>query len=581
MPAQQRSSDPAAAQGIDAAAAPQAPRSSIPRPRPGIAHTRALVHALTGDRRRPARGRVVVVGAGFGGLAAALRLAAAGHEVTVLDSAAAPGGKARRVHVAGHAIDAGPTVFTMRWVFEALFAAAGTRLDDAVGLDPCRVLARHAWPDGTRFDLFADLDATAEAIAAFAGRAEAERYRRFAAHTERAYALFRDSFIAAPRPNPLDVIARIGLRGIPELIAVRPAANMYAALAGQLRDDRLRQLFARYATYCGSSPYRAPATLMLIAHVERMGVWRVRGGMAALAAALAQAIERAGGTLRLATPVAAIECRDGRAAAVRLADGERVACDAVVFNGDAAALSAGLLGPDVARATPRVPPARRSYSALVWSAAVRPAGFPLSHHTVFFGPRYREEFTAMDAGRLPRDATTYVCALDRDADAGAPPGGVERFHVQINAPATGDTRAPSPQEIETCRAETEALMAQAGLALSLAPQTSVLTTPADYHRLFPGTGGALYGAATHGPSASFTRPRAQTRVTGLFLAGGSAHPGAGVPRAARSGALAAAAVVADLAARARRRGPASTAPSPPAATAGGISTRSARTAGTG
>ncbi|MEO1773873.1 MAG: 1-hydroxycarotenoid 3,4-desaturase CrtD [Pseudomonadota bacterium] len=519
-------------------------------------------------------GHVAVVGGGFGGLAAALELASAGVDVTLFEAAEQVGGKARRLPVGGRQVDAGPTVFTMRWVFDALFEGAGVALDDAVALEQAQVLARHAWPDGSRFDLFTDLDQTVAAVAALAGPAEAERYRRFAAETAAAYDLFRPVFIEAPRPTPLDVLLKVGLRGLPRLLAARPAANLYRAISDLLTDPRLRQLFGRYATYCGSNPFAAPATLMLIAHVERMGVWRVPGGMQSLAQAMAEAFERCGGQIRLAAPIAAIEAPDGRIKGLRLASGERVAAEAVVFNGDAGALATGLLGPEVARAVPSVPRRRRSYSAMVWSVAAEARGFPLSHHTVFFGPDYAREFDDMGQGRLPRDPTTYICALDRGAGPETPEApGIERFHVQVNAPAVGDDpTALGPREIETCRQQTEALMQTAGLSLSLAPETSTLTTPAGFHRLFPGTGGALYGEATHGPFASFRRAATQTRIAGLYLAGGSAHPGAGVPMAALSGRLAAAAV---------RQALASTRRSSRGAISGGISTPSATTGSTG
>ncbi|MEM6678772.1 MAG: 1-hydroxycarotenoid 3,4-desaturase CrtD [Pseudomonadota bacterium] len=524
--------------------------------------------------------RVVVIGGGFGGLAAALRLAAAGRPVTLLERAATIGGKARRLAVGTRAVEAGPTVFTMKPVFDALFAAAGSRLEDAITLRPARVLARHAWPCGSRFDLFADLEETVAAVDRLAGPAEADRYRRFAADTEAAWELFRPAFVEATRPTPLDVLARIGLSGIPGLIRARPSATLWRVLSTKLHDPRLRQLFGRYATYCGSDPFAAPATLMLIAHVERLGVWTVEGGMTALARAIADLAERHGTEIRTSAEVARIETTAGRISGVELTSGDRIATQAVVFNGDAGALPAGLLGPDVTHAVRAVKPAARSYSALVWSAVAEPTGFPLSHHTVFFGPDYAAEFEAMNAGRLPPDPTTYICAMDRDADASAAPSGPERLHIQINAPATGDAAAPGTgtgphppgeEEIEQCRIETEALMARAGLRLSLSPATSRLSRPQDYEALFPGTGGALYGEATRGPFASFRRAPTHTRIPGLFLAGGSAHPGAGVPMATLSGRLAAEAVTAHLGSTPRSR---------PVAISGGMSTPSRTTGST-
>lgn len=490
----------------------------------------------------------MVIGAGMGGLAAGLALAARGMGVTVLERGPAVGGKARRLVAGGRAVDAGPTVFTMRWVFEELFGQAGTSLEAEVTLTPAVILARHAWPDGSRLDIHADREATEAAIGAFAGPGEAAGYRDFARRTETAYRLFRDSFIAAQRPSLPGVVARIGLGRLPALVGVRPSHNMWREVGRHFRDPRLRQLFGRFATYCGSSPFRAPATLMLIAHVEQEGVWLVEGGIHALARRMGEMIAERGGEVRTGAHVARIETADGRVSGVVLADGERIAAEAVVFNGDAAALSAGLLGPAVAGATHRVAPERRSLSGMVWSTTAETRGFPLSHHTVFFGPDYRAEFDDMvDRRRLPRDPTTYVCAEDRDTVDGPAPEGPERLHIQINAPATGDAPGDvlNDREIARCREETMGLMERAGLTLGLTAENTVLTTPEGFGELFPGTGGALYGEATHGPFASFARPAARSRIPGLYLAGGSAHPGAGVPMAAMSGRLAAAALMED------------------------------------
>ncbi|MEM6548852.1 MAG: 1-hydroxycarotenoid 3,4-desaturase CrtD [Pseudomonadota bacterium] len=519
-------------------------------------------------------GRVAVIGAGVGGLAAAIRLAAEGVGVDLYEAAAYPGGKMRQVTVAGRQLDAGPTVLTMDWVFRELFEAAGARLDDYVTLEPADILARHAWPDGSRFDLLAGLEATMAEVARLSGAEEAARYRAFAAQTAADYTLFRDSFIAASRPSPLSILTRIGPARWRDLIAAQPSANLWRRLGRYFHDPRLRQLFGRYATYCGSSPFAAPATLMLIAHVERAGVWRVRGGMHQLAAALAALAGRMGVQIYYRTPVAEILTRAGRIHALRLADGNTVGAGAVVFNGDAGALSAGLLGPATRRATPKVPVRRRSLSAIAWSVVGRTQGLPLSHHTVVFGTDYREEFEAIFRRRtVPAEPTAYLCALDRPAATAAPEtSGAERLHIHINAPADGDGAGLNDREIERCRERTWALMARCGLEIAAEPTAISTTGPAAFERLFPGTGGALYGQTTHGPVASFLRPTAATRVPGLYLAGGSAHPGAGIPMAALSGKLAAERLMADRVSTKRSR---------PAAISGGISMRSRTTGATG
>ncbi len=220
---------------------------------------------------------VVIVGAGIGGLAAALDLARQGVAVTVLERAAAPGGKMRELATAGVRLDAGPTVFTMRWVFDALLADAGTTLAEHLTLHKADILARHAWSETERLDLFADPARTEDAIGRFAGAADARGYRAFREDSRRIYRTLEQTFITAPRPSPVSLVRAVAGQGFGGLWSIRPFDTMWAALGRHFRDPRLRQLFGRYATYCGSSPFLAPATLMLVAHVEQEGVWLVDG----------------------------------------------------------------------------------------------------------------------------------------------------------------------------------------------------------------------------------------------------------------------------------------------------------------
>ena len=503
--------------------------------------------------------RTIIVGAGVGGLSAALALAAQGHAVTVLERAAAPGGKMRVVEAGGAAIDSGPTVFTMRWVFDELFGEAGERLEDHLALRPLEVLARHAWSASERLDLFADPARSEDAIGQFAGAAEARGFRDFSARARRIYEALERPFIRAERPTPFSLVASAGPFGLMGLWGVSPFATMWKALGEHFRDPRLRQLFGRYATYTGSSPYLAPATLMLIAHVEQAGVWTVEGGMHRVARALEGVAAAHGARFRYGAHVAEILVERGRAAGVRLADGERIAGDAVMLNADAAALAGGLFGVPASRAAERANPADRSLSAVTWSMLAEAEGFPLVRHSVFFSRDYAAEFDRILAQRrLPEEPTVYVCAQDRN-DEGTAPGGPERLLVLVNAPPTGDR---AEMETEPCRKAAFALMERCGLRLT--PRDLVQTTPRDFEALFPATGGALYGRANHGWAASFARPGSRTSLPGLYLAGGSAHPGAVVPMAALSGRLAAASISRDLASTARSRG---------TAMSGGTSTR--------
>ncbi len=524
---------------------------------------------------------VIVIGAGMGGLVSALLLAARGLQVTVLEAATTPGGKMRQQQVDGAAIDAGPTVLTMRWVFEQIMDDIGSSMAALPTLTPLSVLATHAWRGHEKtLNLYADPQASAAAIAEFAGGEEAQRFHHFCAQAKQLYATLEGPHIRSARPNFMQMVRDLGPAGLTTLTQLGPFATLWETLGRHFHNPRLRQLFARYATYCGSSPWLAPATLMLVAQVEMDGVWSIAGGVHALSQSLAHLATQRGAHIRYGQRCARIVVTGGRVSGVRLADGQLINADAVVFNGDSNALAQGLLGDDVQPHLRPVPVAERSLSAVTWAIHARTRGpFALDRHNVFFDDDYQAEFDdVFKRRRLPQRGTVYVCAQDRGA--GAQPITVnsqERLLCLLNAPPDGDHHSVvgdqhpfDDSEIEACQQRSLDLLAQCGLSLDISsPQQVQRTTPADFHRLFPATGGALYGPASHGWMAVFKRPGASSRLPGLYLAGGSAHPGPGLPMAAMSGRLAAATLLAHLG---------STKRSPRVVISGGISTPSATTA---
>ena len=487
---------------------------------------------------------VIVVGAGMGGLASALDLSRRGLKVTVVDTAAGPGGKMRVVD----GMDAGPTVFTMRWVFDGLFEDAGETLAGHLELEPMELLARHAWTTGGQLDLFPDVERSADAIGRFASADDARGYRAFAARCEEMYRTLVQPFIAAEKPSSVELVRRVGLSNLEALWRTMPLTTLWDALGQFFKDARLRQLFGRYATYVGSSPMLTPATLMLVAHVERSGLYRVIGGMNRVAKVMEHLARARGATFRYGTKVSQILVERGRAVGVQLETGERLEADAVVFNGDVSAVATGLLGPTVSSAAKATPREARALSAVTWCMSAKTHGFPLGHHNVFFGERYDDEFDAIFRRReITERPTVYLCAQDRDGSVAPRVNGAERMLLLVNAPPDGDVRPDAPEHLDAIWRRTARLLSECGLELDEASRTTTVTAPSGFERLFPATGGALYGRSNHGFMGTFERPASVSSMPGLYFVGGSVHPGAGVPMAVLSGRLCAERVVRDAA----------------------------------
>ncbi|MGY9045586.1 hypothetical protein P775_06200 [Puniceibacterium antarcticum] len=500
-------------------------------------------------------GPVLVIGAGIGGLCAALRLANAGIDVTIIERHGEPGGKMRQVN----GVDAGPTVLTMRDVFDTLFSDIGEKTEDHVTLILQDILARHWWPGTGPLDLYANPERSAEAIGQLSGRQSAQEFRVFSARAQRLFNGFQDPVMNTPVLR-LGALAYHVLRDPGLIRAMAPLSSLSGLLDRSFSDPRLRQLFGRYATYVGGSPYHSPALLALIWQAEAAGVWCVKGGMHALARAIARLIERRGGTLRYNSHVTRIETdSDGVTGAV-LSDGSTLPARQIVFNGDPRALSLGLLGPQVTSVAPRTTQTPRSLSANVWSFSSPLTGPELVHHNVFFCADPRAEFNDIAQGRIPTDPTLYICAEDRGQ--GVTPPKQERFEIIMNAPPLSQRKA-HPEDYAICHSQTFNSLSRFGLTFAQSPGPEALTTPEGFEILFPGTAGSLYGQSPHGMTAALNRPVAVTHVPGLVLAGGGVHPGAGVPMAALSGRHAAEAIL---------RGRTSTLPSRQTATRGGIST---------
>ena len=467
--------------------------------------------------------RVVVVGAGVGGLACAVRLAASGHAVTVLEQAGAPGGKAGRVELTADGrtwrFDSGPSLLTMPWVVEELFAATGTPLPELVPVEP---VTRYRFADGTHVELSASLEATRAALDAWAPGTGAE----WAAFLETCAAMWAASqpFLTGAPPWPPRFGPAHPSDAPPDprdLLRIKPWHTLRSLARTHTRDPRLQMVIERFGTYAGADPRRAPAALAVAGYVEHaFGAWHVPGGIYELVRALEARFLELGGELRYATPVIGV-VRGGHrhADGVRTPDGV-VAADHVVWNGDALALARQL---DGGRHTGR----ERSLSGLALMLAVDGHTPGHVHHEIRFPRSYDAEMDDLFVRKQPvRDPALYVSTSSMTTPAEAPADG-ENWFVLANAP----TGVGADWE-----AEADRVVARLGVGDRV--RARHVRSPTDLEAETGALGGAIYGDAPHGRLGSVGRPGHRVRgVKNLWRVGGTAHPGGGLPLVMLGGAL--------------------------------------------
>ncbi|MEW9531258.1 phytoene desaturase family protein [Microbispora sp. NPDC049125] len=460
---------------------------------------------------------VIVAGGGVGGMVSALLLARDGHAVRLYERLPRLGGKLAEHRRDGFTFSLGPSLLTLPGLFRDL----GVSLD----LVELGELCRYRFADGSVLPAYRDPERTAAAVERLAP-GEGERWRAFHRWAEGCLEASRRTFFAGPLNRPPE-------RARPsDLLAVAPGRTLDALARRFFRDPRMRQYVGRYATYAGSNPYRAPAALGCIPAIEHgEGGWYVPGGLPRIADALAELLDKAGVEVHLGAEVAGILADATRVRGVRLADGETVAADAVIVNADAAALYGRLL-PDRARLR-RVARLGLSSSAFLLLAAVEGRTEGLPHHSIVFSADYRREFgDIFDRRRPPEDPTVYIgcSAVDDPTQA---PAGAENWVMLVNVPSGDPGRWPmSPEAYGTLVLER---LAARGHDLSGRLRFLDVFTPADIRDRYGAWGGAIYGGAYGGPFAPFRRPGNRGPRRGLYLVGGSAHPGGGLPLVAMGG----------------------------------------------
>jgi phytoene desaturase len=486
---------------------------------------------------------VVVIGAGVGGLSAAVRLAARGLSVDVLEAGGRVGGKLGVRVIDGVEVDTGPSVLTLPEALDETLRVAGTSLRDELSLREPDPAFRYLYPDGVALDVFVRPAETLESVRRTLGAQAADDLAGFLHYAGRIWDAAAPHFVYGPAPTPA-VLARGGVASLALLPRIDPLRRMWGAIRGRVRSPHLRWLLARYATYNGSDVRRAPATLNCIAHVElAMGGYGVEGGMYEVARALARAAKRAGARIHTGARVERIVTADGLVRGVETADGRRWRADAVVGNADAAHVLGDLLPRGSVRRTAAVP-SMSGWVGIV-RARRRTGDDARVAHTVLFPERYLDEFADIfDRDRPPAEPTVYLCAQEA-CHGRAGWTGEEPVFAMANAPAEPASGPRDPSVWSGLRDTVMERMRDVGLR-DADDALAWERTPGGLADAFPGSRGSIYGAASNSPLAAFRRPPNRVAgVRGLYLASGSAHPGGGVPLCILSGAAAARAVLAD------------------------------------
>ena len=479
--------------------------------------------------------RVVVVGAGLGGLAAALHLAGAGREVTIVEREPAPGGRAGRLTAGGYDFDTGPTVMTMPALIAEALAAVGEELDDWLDLVPLDPAYRAHFPDGSTLDVITDTARMAAEISRVCGPREADGYLRFVEFARRLWRLERDDFIARNFDAPTDLLTGNLLR----LVAAGGFRRLSTKVNQFFRDPRTRRIFSFQAMYAGLAPHDALAIYAVIAYLDAVaGVYHPRGGVHAVPRALAGAAEKHGVRIRYGCAATRVETAGGRAVAVHTSTGERIPADAVVLNPDLPVATETLLGTRPRRL-------RYSPSAVVLHVGSSAGYGRIAHHNIHFGRAWRRTFTEIiDRGRLMSDPSLLVTNPSR-TDPTVAPAGRHSYYVLAPVPNLDrgplDWRGPLAQRYASQLVATLEERGYRGFGDGI--EVSRVVTPADWADAGMAAGTPFAAAHTLFQTGPFRPGNLHRSLSNVVFVGSGTQPGVGVPMVLISGKLAAGRIV--------------------------------------
>lgn len=488
---------------------------------------------------------VIIVGAGIGGLSAAIRLRASGYNVIIYEKNPRPGGKMYEIAQDGFRWDTGPSVITMRHVFEDLFASVGRKLDDYLTLLPVNPLTRYFFPDGVVFDAVSDLSGMAQQIEQL-DTYDVEGYLSYLAYAAQIHRITGKVFIY-DEPPTLASFARVPIQ---DWLKADPLRTMNHAINKYVKSPYLRQLLARFATYVGGSPYLAPATLNVIAHVELTGgVWYPKGGIYQIALALEKLALELGISICYERPVQQLVLDSKKhIKGIVSSDQVFIPADVIVSNLDVITTHNMLLSSDVvpSKYLQRLNRSELSCSGFVLLLGVYNDYTKLKHHNIFFSPDYPAEFDAIFKHHLPPDNPTIYVAITSKTNPEHAPSGCENWFILVNVPPVTPHYDWEIHK-QDYRKLILAKLAEFGFDIRNQIRSEIILTPIDLEQMSGAHRGALYGLSANHRFNVFLRPHNRSKyIKGLYFAGGTTHPGGGVPMVMLSGKVAAEMVIKDF-----------------------------------
>jgi len=479
----------------------------------------------------PPRARAVVIGAGLGGLAAAMRLGAKGYAVTLLDRLDSPGGRGTAISEAGHRFDLGPTIVTVPEVFRDLWSACGRDFDADVDLVPLDPFYEIRWPDGSRYSARGSTEAMIEEVRRLSPR-DVAGFERFLRDAHRRYVVGFEGMVAKPMHRLWSTV-----KVLPEFARLRADRSILGLARARVKDERLRMALSFHPLFIGGDPRHVTSMYALVSHLEKeFGVHYAIGGVAAIAAAMARVVEGQGGLLRLGTEADEILVEQGRARGVRLSSGETVAADIVVSNADAGHTYTRLLRNhkkhrwSEAKLTSR----RWSMGLFVWyfgTKGTRDLWRDVGHHTILSGPRYEGLLKDIFIkGRLADDMSLY---LHRPSvtDPSAAPAGDDTFYALSPVPHLGHADPVDWSEMREVYKEKVAAVLEATIPGFRGRLSAELVyTPEDFRDRYLSPLGCGFSIEPRILQSAWFRPHnVSEEAKGLYLVGAGTHPGAGLP----------------------------------------------------